>query len=83
MVGEETAAVGETEGIKMKIEKRFKIYETVVNRGSKGHWSAFGEYIGSYPKFTSLEEGLKWIRIVLDPHFTGRYGIVDVSTQPA
>lgn len=56
--------------------KRFKIYETVSGVGSEGRWTGMGEVIFSYPVFESLQEGLDWIHTVLDPYYTGKYGIV-------
>lgn len=61
-------------------EKRFKIYENAPQVwGSKDTRLAFAEYIGSYPDFKSVKEGLEWIRTILDPYFTGKYGIVDAQ----
>ena len=59
--------------------KRFKIYERISGRGSKGPWSGFAEVIFAYPNFKSLQEGLDWIRDICDPECTGHYGIVDCS----
>lgn len=56
----------------MKIDvpkKRFKIYEH-INGG-------IAEVVFSYPIFKSLEEALKWINDILDPYYTGRYGVVE------
>jgi hypothetical protein len=54
----------------MKIDvpkKRFKIYERING--------AFAEVIFSYPVFTSLEEAFRWINYILDPYYTGQYGV--------
>lgn len=57
-------------------KRKFKIYQQVFGIGSKGRWNAMEEYIGSYPNFKSIEEGLEYIQKVLDSNFTGKYGIV-------
>lgn len=35
------------------------------------------EIVFAHPMFISLEEGLEYIHTVLDPYYTGRYGIVE------
>lgn len=52
------------------MNKKFKIYE---NRGYG--WCCEVDF--SYPIFKSLQEGLRWVHRVLDPYYTGRYGIVN------
>jgi hypothetical protein len=59
--------------------KRFRILEqTAIGHGLKAR-SVSAEYVGSYPEFTTMEEGHAWIRQVLDPEVTGRYGMTDTG----
>lgn len=48
-------------------KKKYRIFEYVR--------SGQVEFIGSYPDFKSVGEGLHYIRTVLDTSLTGRYGI--------
>lgn len=50
------------------MKRKFRIVEYTGNGSS-------AEYIGSYPDFNSVEEGLDYIARVLDPYYTGHYGI--------
>ncbi len=34
------------------------------------------EVIFKYPRFKSLKDGLRYINNVLDPYYTGKYGII-------
>lgn len=56
------------------IKRRFIIMERFTIYGTTGCFT--GGFIGSYPHFKSLQEGLDYIHKVLDPYYTGKYGIV-------
>lgn len=66
-------------------KKRFRIYERRAGIDSKGPWSGLSEVGFAYPNFSTLVEGLDYIRRVLDSHYSGHYGIVDTyeTTQSA
>ena len=56
------------------MKKRFILLERIGN--------ASAEVVFAYPVFKTLEEGLEYIRDILDPHYTGHYGITDNENQP-
>jgi hypothetical protein len=56
------------------MKKRFILLEQIGN--------ASAEVVFAYPVFNSLEEGLEYIRDILDPYYTGHYGIADMENQP-
>ena len=61
------------------IKRKYKIYESwSPPHGSKNSTSnAMVEFIGQYPNFNNLQEGLDYINKILDPGYTGKYGIVE------
>ena len=54
---------------KQEIKKRFRLLERQKN--------ALVEVVFAYPVFKTLEEGLEYIRQILDPYYMGHYGISD------
>ena len=54
-------------------DKRFKIYERI----GKG----VSEVVFSYPNFKSTKEGLNYIRRILDPYYTGQFGVVNTQNK--
>ena len=56
------------------MKKRFILLERIKN--------ASAEVVFAYPVFKTLEEGLEYIRDILDPYYTGHYGIADMENQP-
>lgn len=49
--------------------KRIRLMQRIGN--------ACAEVVFAYPNFSSVEEGLEWIRSILDPYYTGIYGITE------
>ncbi len=58
------------------MKRKFAIFERVSGHGSKGPWTGTAEIIQSYPDFKSVEEAFEYIHDILDPGYTGHYGVV-------
>lgn len=64
----------------LDMEKRFKILERVTLGHGLCAPSGSVEIVSAYPNFANADEGHAYIRQVLDPNLSGRYGLVDEGT---